>query len=72
MPVTAALVGLNTADAVALTTAQAAVLACVVLDAAPTATAASLSVRDKADALRSDILGGPREIAPAHHTQEMP
>ncbi|WP_151720699.1 DUF2793 domain-containing protein [Gemmobacter serpentinus] len=37
-------------------TAQATVLACVMLDAAPTATAASLSVRDKADARRADVM----------------
>ena len=37
-------------------TVQAAVLACVMLDAAPTATAASLSVRDKADARRADVM----------------
>lgn len=37
-------------------TAQAAVLACVMLEAAPTATAASLSVRDKADARRADVM----------------
>lgn len=35
-------------------TAQAAVLACVMLDSAPTASAASLSVRDKLDARRAD------------------
>lgn len=37
-------------------TAQATVLACVMLDAAPTATTASLSVRDKADARRADVM----------------
>ena len=37
-------------------TAQAAVLACVMLDAAPTATAATLSVRDKADVRRADVM----------------
>ena len=35
-------------------TAQAAVLACVMLDSAPTTSAASLSVRDKLDARRAD------------------
>lgn len=37
-------------------TAQATVLACVMLDAAPTASAATLSVRDKADARRADTM----------------
>lgn len=37
-------------------TAQATVLACVMLDAAPTASAATLSVRDKLDARRADTM----------------
>lgn len=37
-------------------TAQATVLACVMLDAAPTVSAATLSVRDKADARRADTM----------------
>ena len=37
-------------------TAQATVLACVMLDAAPTTSAATLSVRDKADARRADVM----------------
>jgi len=37
-------------------TVQAAVLACVTLDAAPTTTTATLSVRDKADARRADVM----------------
>lgn len=37
-------------------TAQAAVLSCVMLDAAPSTTAATLSARDKADARRADVV----------------
>ena len=37
-------------------TAQATVLSCVMLDVAPTATAATLSARDKADARRADVM----------------
>lgn len=37
-------------------TAQATVLSCVMLDAAPTVTAATISTRDKADARRADVM----------------
>lgn len=37
-------------------TAQATVLSCVMLDAVPTTTAATLSARDKADARRADVI----------------